>query len=52
MISNRAIIQTKLADEKVAITKLLLSADRKRAADILLQLHYQLSRTTSSITIK
>jgi len=38
--------------EKIAITKTLLAADRKRAADVLLQLHYQLSRTTSSITIK
>jgi len=50
--SQRASEREKLVAEKIAITKLLLAADRKRAADVLLQLHYQLSRTTSSITIK
>ena len=49
---QRASESEELMAEKIAITKLLLAADRKRAADVLLQLHYQLSRTTSSITIK
>lgn len=30
----------------------LLAKDRARAADVLLQLHYQLSRTVSSIEVK
>jgi hypothetical protein len=34
------------------ITKSLLTKDRERATDVLLQLRYQLSRTVSSIEVK
>jgi len=34
------------------ITKTLLTKDRERATDVLLQLRYQLSRTVSSIEVK
>jgi hypothetical protein len=39
-------------EQKLLITKRLLAADRERAAEVLLQLHYQLSRTTASIKVK
>jgi hypothetical protein len=39
-------------EEAKLTTATLLAKDRARAADVLLQLHYQLSRTVSSIEIK
>lgn len=43
--------QAEVTAKKLEITKTLLATDRQRAADVLWQLHYQLSRTTSSITV-
>ena len=51
------IMQTKLdlqqqeLEVKTAITTRLLLADRQRAADVLLQLRYQFSRTVDTIDI-
>ena len=50
-LQHRQKQQDELITAKLEITAKLLAADRKRAADVLLQLHYQLSRTTSSVTI-
>ena len=49
---QQELVQVEITAQKLAITKTLLLADRKRAADVLLVLHYQLSRTTSSIKVK
>lgn len=58
MIATPAITPQEIAAPAAAplspqeITRQLLVVDRQRAADVLLQLHYQLSRITSSIEIK
>jgi hypothetical protein len=48
----QAVAQAELLAAKIATTKQLLAADRKRAADVLLQLHYQFSQQTVKMDIK